>query len=42
VVGDGGFAMLVAELATAVQHGLPVKVPILNNGRLAEVAFEQR
>jgi pyruvate dehydrogenase (quinone) len=37
-VGDGGFAMLMAELATAV----PVKVPILNNGCLAEVAFEQR
>ena len=42
VVGDGGFAMLMAELATAVQHDLPVKVLILNNGRLAEVAFEQR
>ena len=42
VVGDGGFAMLMAELATAVQHDLPVKVLILSNGRLAEVAFEQR
>jgi pyruvate dehydrogenase (quinone) len=42
VVGDGGFAMLMAELATAVQHDLPVKVLILNNGRLAEVAFELR
>jgi len=26
VVGDGGFAMLMAELSTAVQHDLPVKV----------------
>jgi thiamine pyrophosphate-dependent acetolactate synthase large subunit-like protein len=42
VVGDGGFAMLMAELATAVQHDLAVKVLILNNDRLAEVAFEQR
>ena len=41
MVGDGGFAMLMAELATAVQQDLPVKVLILNNGRLAEVAFEQ-
>jgi hypothetical protein len=41
VVGDGWFAMLMAELATAVQQDLPVKVLILNNGRLAEVAFEQ-
>jgi pyruvate dehydrogenase (quinone) len=35
VVGDGGFAMLMAELTTAVQHSLPVKVLILNNSRLA-------
>jgi pyruvate dehydrogenase (quinone) len=42
IVGDGGFAMLMAELATAVQYGLPVKVLILNNNRLAQVAFEQR
>jgi pyruvate dehydrogenase (quinone) len=40
-VGDGGFAMLMAELTIAVQQDLPVKVLILNNGRLAEVAFEQ-
>jgi pyruvate dehydrogenase (quinone) len=42
VVGDGGFAMLMAELTTAVQQHLPIKVLILNNSRLAEVAFEQR
>jgi pyruvate dehydrogenase (quinone) len=42
VVGDGGFAMLMAELATAVQHHLPIKVLILNNHRLAEVTFEQK
>ena len=42
VVGDGGFAMLMAELTTAVQHHLPIKALILNNHRLAEVTFEQK
>jgi pyruvate dehydrogenase (quinone)/pyruvate decarboxylase len=42
VAGDGGFAMLMAEMTTAVQHNLPIKVLILNNHRLAEVTFEQR
>jgi pyruvate dehydrogenase (quinone) len=41
VVGDGGFAMLMAELSTAVQHKLPVKVVLLKNNSLAEVRFEQ-
>ncbi len=42
IVGDGGFAMLMAELTTAVQHGLPVKIVILDNRKLAQVVFEQR
>src|SRR4051794_20717893 len=41
VVGDGGFAMLMAELSTAVQHDLPVKIVLLKNNSLAEVRFEQ-
>ena len=41
IVGDGGFAMLMADLTTAVQHNLPVKVMILKNNSLAEVRFEQ-
>jgi pyruvate dehydrogenase (quinone) len=41
IVGDGGFAMLMAELTTAVQQQLPVKVMILKNTSLAEVRFEQ-
>jgi len=41
IVGDGGFAMLMAELTTAVQLNLPVKVMILKNNSLAEVRFEQ-
>ncbi len=41
IVGDGGFAMLMAELSTAVRFRLPVKVMILKNNSLAEVRFEQ-
>ena len=42
IVGDGGFAMLMAELSTAVQQKLPVKIVLLKNNSLAEVRFEQR
>jgi pyruvate dehydrogenase (quinone) len=42
IVGDGGFAQLMAELTTAVQQKLPVKVLILKNNSLAEVKFEQK
>ena len=41
IVGDGGFAMLMAEMTTAVQHNLPVEVIVLKNNSLAEVKFEQ-
>jgi pyruvate dehydrogenase (quinone) len=41
IVGDGGFAQLMAELATAVKFKLPVKVLVMNNRSLAEVRFEQ-
>jgi pyruvate dehydrogenase (quinone) len=42
VVGDGGFAMLMAELTTAVANDLPVKIILLKNDSLAEVKFEQK
>jgi pyruvate dehydrogenase (quinone) len=42
VVGDGGFAMLMAELTTAVQHNLPIKIVVLKNNSLSEVRFEQQ
>ena len=42
IVGDGGFAMLMAELTTAVQHALPIKIFILKNNSLANVIFEQK
>ncbi len=40
-VGDGGFAMLMAELATAVRHELPIKVIINNNAELGQIQWEQ-
>jgi pyruvate dehydrogenase (quinone) len=42
VVGDGGFAMLMAEFSTAVANKLSVKIVILKNNSLAEVKFEQK
>jgi pyruvate dehydrogenase (quinone) len=40
-VGDGGFAMLMAEFLTAIQHALPVKVVINNNNSLGQILWEQ-
>jgi pyruvate dehydrogenase (quinone) len=40
-VGDGGFAMLMAEFLTAIQHRLPVKVVISNNNALGQILWEQ-
>ncbi len=37
IAGDGSIQMNIQEMATAVQHGLPVKVVILNNGYLGMV-----
>ncbi len=37
IAGDGSIQMNIQELATAVQHQLPVKVAILNNGFLGMV-----
>src|SRR5205085_4944974 len=37
IVGDGGFQMTMAELATAAIHKLPVKVLIINNHYLGMV-----
>jgi pyruvate dehydrogenase (quinone) len=40
-VGDGGFAMLMAEFLTAIQHRLPVKIVISNNNALGQILWEQ-
>jgi acetolactate synthase-1/2/3 large subunit len=37
IVGDGGFQMTLAELATAVQERVPVHIAIINNGFLGMV-----
>jgi acetolactate synthase-1/2/3 large subunit len=37
IVGDGGFQMSLPELATIVNHGLPIKIVIMNNGYLGMV-----
>ncbi|HEX7032414.1 MAG TPA: thiamine pyrophosphate-dependent enzyme [Nitrososphaera sp.] len=40
-VGDGGFSMLMAEFATAVQYNLPIKVVIVKNNTLGMIRWEQ-
>jgi len=40
-VGDGGFSMLMAELATCVKYALPVKVVIVKNDTLGQIKWEQ-
>ncbi len=37
IAGDGSIQMNIQELATVVQHNIPVKVAILNNGYLGMV-----
>jgi pyruvate dehydrogenase (quinone) len=40
-VGDGGFAMLMAEFLTAVRHQLPIKVVVNNNNAYGQILWEQ-
>jgi pyruvate dehydrogenase (quinone) len=40
-VGDGAFAMLMAELHTASWHRLPIKVVVNNNNSLGMILWEQ-
>ena len=35
--GDGGFQMSIPELATIANHGLPIKIIVMNNGYLGMV-----
>lgn len=41
IVGDGGFTMLMGELATLVKYDLPVKVIIIKNNVLGMIKWEQ-
>jgi pyruvate dehydrogenase (quinone)/pyruvate oxidase len=40
-VGDGGFTMLMGELATCVKYQLPVKVVVVKNNSLGQIKWEQ-
>jgi pyruvate dehydrogenase (quinone) len=40
-VGDGGFAMLMAEFLTAVRNQLPIKVVVNNNNAYGQILWEQ-
>jgi len=41
VVGDGGFTMLMGEIATLVKYDLRVKVIVIKNNVLGEIKWEQ-
>jgi pyruvate dehydrogenase (quinone) len=41
LVGDGGFTMLMGELATAVRYKLPIKVFIFSNHAYGQIKWEQ-
>lgn len=40
-VGDGGFSMLMAELATCVKYNLPIKIVVVKNNTLGMIRWEQ-
>ncbi len=40
--GDGGFTMLMGDLLSAKQLGLPIKVIVFNNGALGFIELEQK
>jgi pyruvate dehydrogenase (quinone)/pyruvate oxidase len=40
-VGDGGFTMLMGELATCVKYKLPVKIFVIKNDVLGQIKWEQ-
>ena len=41
VVGDGGFTMLMGEVATLVKYDLNAKIVIIKNNALGEIKWEQ-
>jgi pyruvate dehydrogenase (quinone)/pyruvate oxidase len=40
-VGDGGFTMLMGELATCVKYKLPIKIFVIRNDELGQIKWEQ-
>jgi pyruvate dehydrogenase (quinone) len=41
VVGDGGFTMLMGDLATCIKYNLNVKIIIIKNNSLGQIKWEQ-
>jgi pyruvate dehydrogenase (quinone) len=41
IVGDGGYTMLMGEMATLVKYQLPVKVIVIKNNELGQIKWEQ-
>jgi pyruvate dehydrogenase (quinone) len=41
IVGDGGFAMQLGEFSTAVRYGLQLKLLVIKNNMLNQIAWEQ-
>ncbi|RUX18930.1 pyruvate oxidase, partial [Mesorhizobium sp. M2A.F.Ca.ET.042.01.1.1] len=41
IVGDGGLAMQLGEFSTAVRYGIPLKVLVIKNNMLNQIAWEQ-
>src|SRR5262249_16147503 len=39
--GDGGFTMMMGEIATMVKYNLPVKVVVIKNNTLGQIKWEQ-
>ncbi|MBX2998882.1 MAG: hypothetical protein KF893_10260 [Caldilineaceae bacterium] len=40
-VGDGGFSMLMVELATCIKYDLPIKIIVIKNNTLGQIRWEQ-
>jgi pyruvate dehydrogenase (quinone) len=41
MVGDGGFTMMMGELATIKKYDLPIKIVIIKNNTLGQIKWEQ-
>jgi pyruvate dehydrogenase (quinone) len=41
VIGDGGLAMQLGELSTAVRYRLPIRLLVIRNGTLGQIKWEQ-
>jgi pyruvate dehydrogenase (quinone) len=41
VLGDGGFTMLMGELATIAKYKLPIKIMVIKNNLFGEIKWEQ-